>query len=102
LSDAGGIAWWPIDRPWTTGVNGFRDECSRGSSITAFTRSPIETIPINRLPSTAGRWRTRNSVHRRMHSSTLVPGETVVGAGVMISDTGVSREERPFRITLRA
>ena len=59
-------------------------------------------MPTSLLLSSTGRWRTRSSVHSRMHSSTVVEGDTLVGAGVMMSDTGVSREEWPFRITLRA
>jgi len=70
--------------------------------MTAFTRSPIDTMPTTRPASTTGRWRTRLSVTSCMHCSTEVSGDTVSTGVVMMSRTGVSLEERPSRITLRA
>ena len=70
--------------------------------MTAFTRSPIDTMPTTRPASTTGRWRTRLSVTSCMHCCTEVSGDTVSTCEVMMSRTGVSLEERPRRMTLRA
>src|SRR5271165_5438954 len=67
-----------------------------------FSTSPIERIPIILVPSRTGRWRTRFSVIIRIHSATLSLGVAVNNSWVMISLTGVSFDERPFRITFRA
>src|SRR5690606_19869025 len=72
------------------------------SSITAFTRSPIETRPTTRPFSSTGRWRMRRVVIRPLQVWAVSVGDTVTTWRVMICATGVSAEERPCRITLRA
>ena len=63
----------------------------RCSSITDFTRSPIETTPITVDPRTTGRWRMRCSVISRM--AVVAPCHPVRWSrtcAVMMSRTGVS------------
>src|SRR5208282_6332017 len=71
------------------------------AEMTDFITSPIETIPIIFVPSRTGRWRTRFSVITRIQSAIVSLGLAVNTSRVMISLTGVSFEDNPFRITFR-
>jgi len=70
--------------------------------MTEFTRSPIETTPTTVLPSSTGRCRMRFFVMMCMHSPTVFFGETEITGLLMISDTCVSFDNRPWRITFLA
>jgi uncharacterized protein len=72
------------------------------SSMSAFTRSPIDTRPMRRSSSSTGRWRRRPSVMRAMQVATLSSGAAVWTGALITSRTRVSREARPRRMTLRA
>ncbi len=72
------------------------------SEITEFTRSPIETTPSTTSSSTTGRCRIRLSVMIRMHSPTECCRVTEITGLLMISDTCVSFDDLPCRITFRA
>jgi len=61
-----------------------------------------QSIWYSRPWSTTGRWRIRFSVTSPMHSSTVCSGRTQTKSWVMISLTGVSREDFPLRITFLA
>src|SRR5262245_5878928 len=65
--------------------------------MTHFTRSPMERIPITLSPSSAGRCRTRFSVMRARHWSTVWVGVTEMTGLLMISATRVSLESLPLR-----
>ena len=71
------------------------------AEMTHFITSRIETIPIIFVPSRTGRWRTSFSVITRILSAVLSLGLAVNTSRVMISLTGVSFEDSPFRITFR-
>ena len=73
-----------------------------GRPFTAFTRSPIDSMPSTRPPLVTGRCRIRRWVMICMQSSSDSDGGTVTTGELMICHTGVSLEERPSSTTLRA
>ncbi len=71
--------------------------------MTALTRSPIEMTPMMRSPSRTGRCRTWRWVISDMQVVGRCPSGATHSTGLdMMVLTGVSADERPCRITLRA